>query len=234
MMSARSTSKRANGFKVCIIGNSTVGKSCIASRLVNDEFSDKTSLTIGAYMLKELVVDGESYYLNIWDTAGQERFRSLAPLYYRDASAIVLVYDITNEESFASLRTTWFPALRSCTNADIVLAVVGNKLDLHDRERLIQTEEARGYADILAALFAETSAKTGENVTQIFTEIVRRVREKKKASLLTEDRPISVLRLEGRTGLTSETRGPVSPSGIRQNVEETASKHKSGCRCHTQ
>ncbi|XP_033625869.1 putative ras-related protein Rab-5B isoform X3 [Asterias rubens] len=211
MMSARSTSKRANGFKVCIIGNSTVGKSCIASRLVNDEFSDKTSLTIGsAYMLKELVVDGESYYLNIWDTAGQER------------------------ESFASLRTTWFPALRSCTNADIVLAVVGNKLDLHDRERLIQTEEARGYADILAALFAETSAKTGENVTQIFTEIVRRVREKKKASLLTEDRPISVLRLEGRTGLTSETRGPVSPSGIRQNVEETASKHKSGCRCHTQ
>ncbi len=185
-------------------------------------------------MLKDLVVDGESYYLNIWDTAGQERFRSLAPLYYRDASAIVLVYDITNEESFASLRTTWIPAMRSCTNPGIVLAIVGNKLDLRDKERLIPTEEARGYADILGALFSETSAKTGENVTQLFTEIVRTVQERNKKSLLKEDRPMSVLQLSAGSRLTSESGGPGSSSGNRRSVDETGSKHKSGCRCHTQ
>ncbi|XP_038069922.1 ras-related protein Rab-22A-like [Patiria miniata] len=227
-----------NAIKICLVGSSTVGKSCIAERLVHDEFLEQTKSTIGsAYSKTDLTVNGETVKLNLWDTAGQERFRALAPLYYRDASAIVLVYDITNEQSFHSLRTVWLPSIRACTKPDVALAVVGNKLDLEETDRVISAELARGYADILEAVFLETSAKTGHNVERIFTELVMKIRASKQTSshqaTKVEEEQTNIIKLPGSTEHNSLTdRGP-EPNGHGVTSDgQHAEKHKSTCKCN--
>ncbi|XP_038070351.1 ras-related protein Rab-22A-like [Patiria miniata] len=168
------------GHKVCLVGNSGVGKSSIFHRLVRDTFTEKVTLTIAAaYFEKELSVNGETVRMCIWDTAGAERFRSLTPLFYRGTDGIVLVYDITDERSFHNLRTEWIPSIRASADTNMALVVVGNKLDLEETGRVVPAVEARGYADLLNAIFFETSAKTGENVERIFTELALKIRETK-------------------------------------------------------
>ncbi|XP_038069924.1 ras-related protein RHN1-like [Patiria miniata] len=171
-----------NAIKICLVGNSRVGKSCIAERLVHDIFHEKTQSTmIGrAFLHKALTVEGETVKVNIWDTAGEEKFHSLAPMYYRYASAMVLVYDITDTESFLNLRKFWVPSIKSCNDPSIPLAIVGNKLDLEETDRAISTEEGQGYADILEAVFLETSAKTAHNVERIFTELILKIRDSQR------------------------------------------------------
>ncbi|XP_038070396.1 ras-related protein Rab-22A-like [Patiria miniata] len=174
---------KREGYKICLLGNTGVGKSCIAHWLKHDEFDEKLDNTIGAaYLEKELSVNGETVKMCIWDTAGAERFRALTPLYYRGADGIVLVYDITDETSFQSLRTEWIPTIRMRTDTNMALVVVGNKLDLEETGRVVPSDEARGYADLLNAIFLETSAKTGENVERIIAQLATKIRETKQAS----------------------------------------------------
>ncbi|XP_022092015.1 ras-related protein Rab-22A-like [Acanthaster planci] len=223
--------------KVCLVGNSTVGKSCIAARLVHNHFHEQTKTTIGsAYLHKELNVDGDTVNVNIWDTAGQERFRALAPLYYRDASGIVLVYDITNEKSFQSLRTVWVPALRACTKSDLVLVLVGNKLDLEETGRVIPAEEARGYADFLDAIFLEASAKTGHNVDRIFVELVKKIRTLKKSAAAEDEKPTNVIKLPGGMEASDSVKPGPSPNGSGIAPDGTPGaiqkKKKSNCKCN--
>ncbi|KAH9818087.1 P-loop containing nucleoside triphosphate hydrolase protein [Melampsora americana] len=151
--------------KLLLIGSSSVGKSSLLLRFTDEVFlsAEEASATIGRYKL------------SIWDTAGQERFRTLTSSYYRGAQGVVLVYDVTNRESFESLPS-WFSELDTFTHSprDVVRIVVGNKTD-KDYSREVSIEEGRAFAADNNALFVETSAKTMRGVEEVFEAVVDKI-----------------------------------------------------------
>jgi len=156
------------------IGDAAVGKSSIVERFVKNQFFEMKYATIGAaFLTQTMQLDDYTIKFEIWDTAGQERFRSLAPMYYRGASAALVVYDITDKGSFAGAKTI-IEELQRQGSADIVIALAGNKLDLEDK-REVWAAEARAYAQDNGCVFFETSAKTAENVQAVFQQIAEKL-----------------------------------------------------------
>ncbi|ORY98706.1 ras-like GTP-binding protein RYL2 [Syncephalastrum racemosum] len=132
--------------KVVILGSTGVGKTSVVVRYVQKSFSQSSTSTIGAsFMTKKLTVDDCQVRLQIWDTAGQERFRAMAPMYYRGAHAAILVYDITSEESFTDMNA-WVEELKKNMDDDLVIFIVGNKLDLAADQREVPIEKTEDYA----------------------------------------------------------------------------------------
>jgi len=128
-------------FKVVLLGEGRVGKTSILLRYIKGEYSDRQVSTLQAsYLDKKLTVGASSVQLSVWDTAGQERFHALGPIYYRDASGALLVYDITDAESFNKVKN-WVRELRKIVGNDIVLIIAGNKVDL-EKNRNVNEEEA--------------------------------------------------------------------------------------------
>uniref|UniRef100_K7E5L4 small monomeric GTPase n=1 Tax=Monodelphis domestica TaxID=13616 RepID=K7E5L4_MONDO len=157
-------------FKLVLLGESAVGKSSLVLRFVKGQFHEFQESTIGAAFLTQTVcLDDTTVKFEIWDTAGQERYHSLAPMYYRGAQAAIVVYDITNEESFARAKN-WVKELQRQASPNIVIALAGNKADLASK-RAVDFQEAQSYADDNSLLFMETSAKTSVNVNEIFMAI---------------------------------------------------------------
>ncbi|KAB5535743.1 hypothetical protein PHYPO_G00121470, partial [Pangasianodon hypophthalmus] len=160
--------------KVCLLGDTGVGKSSIVCRFVQDHFDHNISPTIGASFLTKTVPCGnELHKFLIWDTAGQERFHSLAPMYYRGSAAAVIVYDITKLDSFQTLKK-WVKELKEHGPEDIVVAIAGNKNDLGDI-REVPTKDAKEFAESIAAIFIETSARNAVNVEELFQSISRQI-----------------------------------------------------------
>jgi Ras-related protein Rab-5C len=160
--------------KLVLLGDTGVGKSCLVVRFVRNEFFEFSEPTIGAAFLQQTVaLDDVTVKFEIWDTAGQERFRALAPLYYRGASAAVVVYDLTAKESFFGAMA-WIRELKRRGDPDVLIALVGNKADM-DAKRAVTADEAREYARENGLVFAEVSAKTGAGVRGLFVEIAKRV-----------------------------------------------------------
>lgn len=161
-------------FKVVLLGESAVGKSSLVLRFVKREFHEFQESTIGAAFLTQTVqIDDTTVKFEIWDTAGQERYHSLAPMYYRGAQAALIVYDITSKDSFLKAQN-WVRELQRQASSNIVIALVGNKLDLASR-RQVDYNEAKSYAEEYNLLFMETSAKTAANVVEVFTAIATRL-----------------------------------------------------------
>ncbi|KAI3374756.1 hypothetical protein L3Q82_021311, partial [Scortum barcoo] len=151
-----------------------VGKSSIVCRFVQDHFDHNISPTIGASFLTKTVPCGnELHKFLIWDTAGQERFHSLAPMYYRGSAAAVIVYDITKLDSFQTLKK-WVKELKEHGPDDIVVAIAGNKNDLGDI-REVPMKEAKEFAESIAAIFIETSARNAVNVEELFQKISKQI-----------------------------------------------------------
>uniref|UniRef100_A0A7S3K5P5 Uncharacterized protein n=1 Tax=Aureoumbra lagunensis TaxID=44058 RepID=A0A7S3K5P5_9STRA len=158
--------------KLVLLGDSGVGKSSLAQRYVNKSFKEYSESTIGASFLSKMVeIDKKQFKVQIWDTAGQEKYHSLAPMYYRNALAAVLVFDITSIDSFDRLKK-WVYELRDKGPSDLVLAVAGNKCDLH-AARMVDTADAETYALSIGAIFFETSAKNDTKVNDLFTALCR-------------------------------------------------------------
>jgi len=165
---------RLQQFKLVLLGESAVGKSSLVLRFVKGQFHEYQESTIGAAFLTQTVcLDDTTVKFEIWDTAGQERYHSLAPMYYRGAQAAIVVYDITNPDTFERAKT-WVKELQRQARADIVIALAGNKSDLANR-RMVEYEEASNYAEENSLLFMETSAKNANNVNEIFLEIARKL-----------------------------------------------------------
>lgn len=160
--------------KVVLLGDSGVGKSSIVLRFVADNFKLDAEATIGAsYMGKILQFNEKMIKFNIWDTAGQERYHSLAKMYYRDANAAIMVYDITKKGSFEGLKR-WHKELTEFGPKDIAMIIAGNKEDLVESEA-VGPDEAQAFAKSIGALYKKTSAKTNYGVEQIFRDLASKI-----------------------------------------------------------
>jgi len=159
-------------FKLAILGDSGVGKSSITSKYVHNTFDDYNPPTIGAaFLTKDIYLSNRTLKLEIWDTAGQERYRSLAPMYYRGAGAVIVVYDITNVESFASAKR-WISEVRH--NGQYIIALVGNKLDKAEK-RKVDINDVKSYIEQEQFIHAEVSAKTGEGINDFFQLVAEKI-----------------------------------------------------------
>mmetsp|Transcript_11529 Transcript_11529/g.13221 ORF Transcript_11529/g.13221 Transcript_11529/m.13221 type:complete len:218 (-) Transcript_11529:1491-2144(-) len=160
-------------FKLVLLGDTAVGKSCLVVRFVRDEFFEYQEPTIGAAFLTQTVtLDSTTVKFEIWDTAGQERYRSLAPMYYRGAAAAIVVFDITSKDSYTGAQG-WVKELQKRGDPNVVIALAGNKADC-EANRAVAKEEVLSYATENAIMYMETSAKTAQNVKELFVAIVSR------------------------------------------------------------
>mmetsp|Transcript_21180 Transcript_21180/g.22980 ORF Transcript_21180/g.22980 Transcript_21180/m.22980 type:complete len:201 (-) Transcript_21180:105-707(-) len=165
-------------FKVVLLGEGRVGKTSILLRYTKGEYSDKQVSTLQAsYLDKKVQIGSTPVQLSIWDTAGQERFHALGPIYYRDASGALLVYDITDAESFNKVKN-WVKELRKIVGTEIVIVIAGNKIDL-EKNRNVNEQEAIQYADSVGATHFHTSAKLNKGLDEVFQSLASKMLEKK-------------------------------------------------------
>ncbi|KXT06506.1 hypothetical protein AC578_6059 [Pseudocercospora eumusae] len=236
--------KPSSSVKLVLLGEAAVGKSSLVLRFVNDDFQPNKEPTIGAaFLTQKCQLPTRTIKFEIWDTAGQERFASLAPMYYRNAQSALVVYDITKPSSLTKAKH-WVAELQRQASPGIVIALVGNKLDLCDDDnaepdtqdgdgdaendtqedpgtvRKVTTKEAKAYADEENLLFFETSAKTGHNVSEVFTAIAN---------------AIPVTSLKGpRAGAGGGTQAAISAGQNNSSVDLNARGEagpKEGCAC---
>ena len=164
--------------KVVLLGETSVGKTCTAIRYVRDTFAERYDVTIGAnFFAKEIQIGENIMNMQLWDTAGQEKYRSLTRMYYRDAKAALIFYDITDRRTFEGKIDEWISDVKSKAPEGVCLVVVGNKVDMEDK-RQISTDEGRECAERLSVPFFEVSAKDGTGLNELFLKVAKLVEEK--------------------------------------------------------
>ena len=158
--------------KVVLVGNSNVGKTCIVQMGVNNEFSKDSIPTLGAaYSSKVINIGQTTVNLQIWDTAGQEKYRGMTPMYYRGGKVALACYAIDDKASFKALDS-WVDDLKQNADPSVIIFIVGNKCDL-DNNREVPAEDALALANSLDGNFYEVSAKTGQNIDNLFIDIAK-------------------------------------------------------------
>ena len=159
-------------FKLVLIGDSGVGKSCLLLRFADDTYTESHISTIGVdFKIRTIQLDGKTIKLQIWDTAGQERFRTITSSYYRGAHGIIVVYDVTDSETFEHVKT-WLHEIDRYASENVNKLLVGNKCDLTSK-RQVETETANEFANGANIPFLETSAKSSTNVEDAFMKVRR-------------------------------------------------------------
>eukprot|EP01107_Rhizomastix_libera_P018625 TRINITY_DN985_c0_g1_i2.p1 TRINITY_DN985_c0_g1~~TRINITY_DN985_c0_g1_i2.p1 ORF type:complete len:245 (+),score=19.55 TRINITY_DN985_c0_g1_i2:111-737(+) len=195
-------------FKFIVIGDASTGKSCMLHRFIENKFKREATHTIGVEFGSKIVeVGGKRVKLQIWDTAGQERFRSVTRSYYRGAAGALLVYDITNRDSFSHI-SSWLKDARALASPDTVTMLSGNKIDKNDL-REITFLEASQFSQENDLMFVETSAATGEGVDEVFLKCARTILSKITSGAIDPTRAGSGVQLgEGaaETQKTTETK----------------------------
>ena len=164
-------------FKILLIGNSGVGKSSLLLRFSDDTFTGNFMPTIGVdFKIRTLEVDGKTIKLQIWDTAGQERFKTITSSYYKGAHGIIVVYDVTDKDSFKNIDT-WMNEIEKHASDNVSRILCGNKSDLED-SRQVSTDEGKELADTYNIRFIESSAKDNSNVEEAFTLMTKEIKSR--------------------------------------------------------
>mmetsp|Transcript_25785 Transcript_25785/g.19466 ORF Transcript_25785/g.19466 Transcript_25785/m.19466 type:complete len:201 (+) Transcript_25785:86-688(+) len=166
-------------FKLLLIGDSGVGKSCLLLRFADDTYTESYISTIGVdFKIRTIDLDGKTIKLQIWDTAGQERFRTITSSYYRGAHGIIVVYDVTDLESFNNVKQ-WLHEIDRYASDNVNKLLVGNKSDLTTK-RAVSFDQAKEFADSLGIEFVETSAKNSTNVEKAFMMMASQIKMRYK------------------------------------------------------
>jgi Ras-related protein Rab-1A len=161
-------------FKVLLIGDSSVGKTSVLLRYVDDTFNPEFQTTIGVdFKISTFQLNGKVIKLQLWDTAGQDRFKNIVASYYRGAHGIILAFDITNATSFQNV-SRWFDEAQNYLQKSVPKLLIGNKADLSS-QRAVRTEDAKELADRLGVQYIETSAKNSQNVKLAFETLSRSI-----------------------------------------------------------
>jgi len=167
-------------FKLLLIGDSGVGKSCLLLRFADDTYTESYISTIGVdFKIRTIDLDGKTIKLQIWDTAGQERFRTITSSYYRGAHGIIVVYDTTDLESFNNVKQ-WLHEIDRYASENVNKLLVGNKSDLTSK-RAVSFDQAKEFADSLGIEFIETSAKNSTNVEKAFMMMASQIKARYKS-----------------------------------------------------
>jgi Ras-related protein Rab-1A len=156
--------------KILLIGDTSVGKTSILCKYIDDEFSDTYLSTIGIeFKIKSLIINGKKVLLRIWDTSGQERYRSITQNFYRNANGILFIFDITKKETFDNIKI-WLTDSENCEDNKVAKMLIGNKIDLENK-RKIDNETIKKFAEKKEMKYFEASAKEGINIDNIFREL---------------------------------------------------------------
>ena len=194
MLSTKSGEDYEYIFKVLLLGNSNVGKSSLFLRFVDDIWNDTFVPTIGVdFKIKTFDIDEKKIKMQIWDTAGQERFKNIIASYYRGAHGILLIYDVTDKDSFKNL-SNWIIEIEKNANKNVLKLLIGNKTDLEDK-RVITYNQGKEFADGYGLKYIETSAKKNLNVNEAFETLGRELilhSEDKKIVRQRQNKKISV------------------------------------------
>jgi Ras-related protein Rab-5C len=165
--------------KLVLVGNTSVGKTCIAKMATTRTFAEDSVPTLGASYVSKLVrIENTEVRLQIWDTAGQERYRGMTPMYFRGAHEAIVSYSITDQESLDGIDS-WITSLRENADPEIILFLVGNKCDLEE-QRVVATDTGQAKAAEISAVFYEVSAKTGDRIEDLFLDLAKIFLERRK------------------------------------------------------
>ena len=177
-------------YKVLLLGDTTVGKTCFLLKYTDKIFQDVHITTIGLdYRLKTMTLkSGKNVKLQIWDTAGQDRFKAITKNYYKGANGIILVYDVTNTKTYDNIKT-WISQIREEATPNVVIYLCGNKIDMKDY-RSVSTEEGQKLSQEFGLPFNETSAKDGININETFEDLVERIDSNYSKLELNDGKPI--------------------------------------------
>jgi small GTP-binding protein len=164
-------------YKILLLGDSTVGKTCFLLRFMEDSFIDLHMATIGLdYKLKTMILEEQKIVkVQIWDTAGQDKFRAITRNYYKGASGIILIFDVTNIKSFENIKK-WINEIKEEISENVSIVLIGNKID-NVKERKITKEQGEKIANEIGTKFFETSAKTGEGINESVFYLVKIIYE---------------------------------------------------------
>lgn len=193
-------------FKLLLIGDSGVGKSCLLLRFADDLYSESYISTIGVdFKIRTIQLDDKIIKLQIWDTAGQERFRTITSSYYRGAHGIIVVYDCTDADSFSSLKN-WLEEIDRYACPNVSKLVVGNKSDLTSK-RVVEFDTANNFAESHGIPFIETSAKDNVNVEDAFLQMAAVIKERVGPMSCTGDAPPNIKIDSGKCSAAEPNRG---------------------------
>ena len=167
-------------YKVVLIGESGVGKTCIINQFNDGKFDPNIKISISAQFCRKKIdlPNGESITMDIWDTVGQETFRSITQIFYTHAKVAVIVYDVTNKKSFEEAKNYWYKKIQELDDKDIIIALVANKYDLYEKKQ-VSNEEGEAYAKSIKAIFGFTSAKNNTGIKTLFENIAMKIKQKK-------------------------------------------------------
>ena len=189
-------------FKYIIIGDSFVGKSKILLRYTNNEYNENFVITIGAeFGAKTINIDGQEIRIQIWDTAGMENFKSITRSYYKNSICALIVYDISNKDSFKNVLN-WIEDCKVFSPKNILLVLIGNKCDLEEK-RQVSIEEGKKVAEENDMIFFETSAKDNINIDEVFLKSSQKILENIKNNVYEEEEDLITYKQNYNTKLNN-------------------------------
>ncbi|GAA5849979.1 hypothetical protein JCM3766R1_001943 [Sporobolomyces carnicolor] len=175
-------------FKLLLIGDSGVGKSCLLLRFADDTYTESYISTIGVdFKIRTIELEGKTVKLQIWDTAGQERFRTITSSYYRGAHGIIVVYDVTDADTFSNVKQ-WLQEIDRYACEGVNKLLVGNKSDLTSK-KVVEYNVAKEFADQIGVSMLETSAKNATNVEQAFLTMAKQIKDRTATTQPTGSKP---------------------------------------------